>query len=337
MADKDRETTPNLEDAGLSDETADQPQKQVTWSVGYGVPPAHTRFQKGRSGNPRGRPRKDADKAAIEPPSIRRIMLDEARRPITIKEGGKPFQISAKEAVMRAQVATAIRGSAYAQKNVLEQIERLEREEQREIAQSHDIWRRYIAHHRAEIAAAQRRGMTIPNPLPHPDDILIEPGLAVRIDGPLDTEDVSRLDEFCRLRSTLLLQDELDRRLASLNMQDLRRENGSGALLLAVLINNALPRRWQMTNVAMIQEQMRYQTSAKRDLLKTLYRRWRALGFNVSRGRCLPARSVVVKYVGFITGLWNAARKRQINLAAMAHGEFHAALREIMNESLLTE
>jgi hypothetical protein len=264
-------------------------------------------------------------------------MLDEARRPITIKEGGRPFEISATEAVMRAQFATAVRGSAYAQKNLLEQIERAEREEQREIAQSHDIWCRYIAHHRAEIAAAQRRGTPIPNPLPHPDDIFIEPGLPVRIDGPLHTEDVSRLDEFCRLRSTLLLQDELDRRLSSLrlNALDQNREGAGGALLLAVLINNALPRRWQITNVAMMQEQMRYQTTAKRDLLKTLYRRWRTLGFNVSRGRRFPARSVVVKYVRFITGLWDAARKRQINLAAVAHGEFHAELAGMLGESSL--
>ena len=30
------------------------------YEVGYGKPPRHTRFVKGRSGNPRGRPRKAA-------------------------------------------------------------------------------------------------------------------------------------------------------------------------------------------------------------------------------------------------------------------------------------
>ena len=34
--------------------SADQ---QRAHEVGYGKPPRHTRFQKGRSGNPRGRPR----------------------------------------------------------------------------------------------------------------------------------------------------------------------------------------------------------------------------------------------------------------------------------------
>ena len=35
----------------------DEPQDSQDYQVGYGKPPAETRFQKGQSGNPRGRPR----------------------------------------------------------------------------------------------------------------------------------------------------------------------------------------------------------------------------------------------------------------------------------------
>jgi len=47
--------------------------------VGYGRPPSHTRFRKGASGNPGGRPRGMTARRAIE------LALKEAYRPITVR------------------------------------------------------------------------------------------------------------------------------------------------------------------------------------------------------------------------------------------------------------
>ncbi len=50
-------------------------------TVGYGNPPEHTRFQKGQSGNPRGRPKGSQNLATV----LERIL----REPVTIRENGR--------------------------------------------------------------------------------------------------------------------------------------------------------------------------------------------------------------------------------------------------------
>ena len=43
--------------------------KSVLYHVGYGKPPPHTRFRKGESGNPSGRPRRKTAECAKRWPS----------------------------------------------------------------------------------------------------------------------------------------------------------------------------------------------------------------------------------------------------------------------------
>lgn len=69
--------------------------------VGYCTPPAHTRFKKGKSGNPRGRPKTNKEDV-INVVSI----LDE---PITAIKNGKATKISPFEAAMIALVKKALK------------------------------------------------------------------------------------------------------------------------------------------------------------------------------------------------------------------------------------
>ncbi len=67
--------------------------------VGYGHPPKKTRFKKGESGNPKGRP-----KGSI---SLIAALMQELERTLTVKEGGRETRITKARALVRQTVKTA--------------------------------------------------------------------------------------------------------------------------------------------------------------------------------------------------------------------------------------
>ena len=93
-----------------------------TYEVGYGKPPVHTRFRKGQSGNPSGRPKRKATERAKE------IALQEAYRLVPVRGGDKIVKIPAIQAVHRSQIALAAKGNGPAQRAVLRTVQAIEKE-----------------------------------------------------------------------------------------------------------------------------------------------------------------------------------------------------------------
>jgi len=69
--------------------------------VGYRKPPKHTRFKKGKSGNPRGRPRKI--------PKIADLFMKESLKTIDLIEGQKKITVTKAGALVKSVYATAIK------------------------------------------------------------------------------------------------------------------------------------------------------------------------------------------------------------------------------------
>jgi hypothetical protein len=99
--------------------------KQVAssaYEVGYRKPPAHTRFPKGVSGNPTGRPR------GITLGRAKELMAKEFFRTLRVKEGDKITELTAVAAITRSFVTAAVKGNGPAQRAAIEMIPQLERD-----------------------------------------------------------------------------------------------------------------------------------------------------------------------------------------------------------------
>ncbi|MGB8629737.1 MAG: DUF5681 domain-containing protein [Xanthobacteraceae bacterium] len=74
------------------------------YQVGYGRPPRHSRFKKGRSGNPNGRPHGRANAKAIVSRAI--------NEKVTVREGDKARDMTKLEGLLQAHLVKAIKGDA---------------------------------------------------------------------------------------------------------------------------------------------------------------------------------------------------------------------------------
>jgi hypothetical protein len=274
-----------------------------------------TRFQKGQSGNPKGRPRKSSNRqsvlardTAIELSdhsyqlAIDQIILEFADKELTVKVGNQQIKMSGREALAQAQAKSALNGNAHAQKDIQNRIERAERIQLRKKVADAIFWHDYKNVMTAKLQKLAEEGAAIDEEafLPHPDDIEVNEDLTIRFTGPTTPEALRKCHETMRFREALILQAELDRRLPIKSEEN----PVQGSLILAHFLEQSLPARMRYSDGDWLNAVWRAEKINKRDLLKTVKAIWQdalrdrggKLDTNVKRGLQFPNINAVQNF-----------------------------------------
>ena len=164
--------------------------------VGYKRPPVANQFKKGVSGNPRGRSKGARNKRpALHEERLKGIILDEAYRTIKVNEGAKQLTLSIAQAVVRALAVNAARGQLRSAQAFMALVSGTEQANKAQYAEYLEAAMTYKADWENELERRRQSGETGPEPLPHPDDIVINmQTVAIAIRGPMSKEDKAKWD-----------------------------------------------------------------------------------------------------------------------------------------------
>ncbi|MDX8470349.1 DUF5681 domain-containing protein [Mesorhizobium sp. VK23B] len=306
--------------------------KQDIYGVGYKRPPKATRFKKGQSGNPKGRPRGIAPDLSLSDEPVLKAAFEAAKKTVTIREGGKLSTVSIPAALIQSGINDAFKGNARSLGLMLDVMRIASQAHAREVKETQATWRKYKDDYAEALRKAERNGLPPPTILPHPDDVVIDDEVGVRFIGPVDEEWQRRLDETIALRDVLIMQDELDQR-SSTRLDGTPLNDPGGALLLALTLDRGVPQRLRLTDAQVLRMQMQYMRVPKRKLLKDLYRAWRAIRRPAKRGFVFPGKAATVRRLDFVFAFHRAAIEGDIDVDAISRGEFDENFLDFLSQN----
>lgn len=172
--------------------TGSVPAASAGHEAGRSKPPAATRFVKGRSGNPRGRPKGARNKLpAMNEERLKTIVLAEAYRTIRVNDGDRQITIPMAQAIIRSIAVAAAKGQLRAQALFTTLLAAVERERK----ELNDKWLDGMIEYKhiwaKELERRKMLGLELPDPALHPDQVVIDliNGIAyVETSTPLDED-----------------------------------------------------------------------------------------------------------------------------------------------------
>lgn len=157
--------------------------------------PKPGRIGQRQSANPKDRPRKQfsvkAAVAELDHDKLARVVQEALRRKLAVNRNGTVDERLLHEIIVDVQIMKAAKGSTAAARFLDTMNMRAERLDARRRASEFAQWKDRKARYAAIHERAKSRQRDLNWECPHPDDIVLEPGNRVRIEGPMTPEDLA--------------------------------------------------------------------------------------------------------------------------------------------------
>lgn len=141
--------------------------QRILFDTGFGKPPKSSQFKKGRSGNPKGRPKTMQNEFSFTDQRTLNMILDIADRDIPVRDNGEVKTMKMLEVAVNALYVRSGKGDPGALATLLALTQKAEIGRAKHIKEQNAVWQGYKDREVAKIAKAKANGEPEPISLPH--------------------------------------------------------------------------------------------------------------------------------------------------------------------------